>query len=127
METTHFMTRGRWLVYLRVKLKSLTAEAKIIRREQRRLSRWKGDEADQTRNGLWYHRKYVVGVEARLTLIAYGYLRGKAYREIEQKAEKAIDWKRVEAMVKKYATTQQRADFAEWVAVATGTAETVTV
>lgn len=66
------------IVYLKVKVKSLEAEAKIIRLEER-----KHRKDDAIRNGLTQHRKTVVRIEQRATLLAYGFLRGKAYREIE--------------------------------------------
>ena len=95
---------------LKVKIKSLAAEARIIRLEEqrakgRRLSdagpRVK-DEAkgyvvrndkhyevkgrdDELREDLHRHRIDVVQVEARLALLAYGFLRGRLYAQLERK------------------------------------------
>jgi hypothetical protein len=40
--------------------------------------------------------------EARATLVAYGFLNGLSYDEIEQSSYKEPKWDRVRAMVKKY-------------------------
>jgi hypothetical protein len=100
-------------VYLKVKLKSLAAEARIIRLEESRNKHF--------RNGLSYHRRTVVRQEARLTLLAYGFVRGKAYEQIE-KSERQPDWDRVKKMIEKYgvceggreARERQLAAFEAW-------------
>lgn len=81
------------LSYLRVKIKSLAAEAGIIRREERRVARrkaWAKDhqqptEALQTEFfGLQEHRKNEVRSEARSSQIAYAFLRQKPYKAMER-------------------------------------------
>ena len=84
--------------YLKVKLKSLAEEARIIRLETKRAKR------ESIRNGLALHRTGVVRREARHTHLAYGFLRGKEYRQIEPKAHIAPDWDKVRKMVEKYGT-----------------------
>lgn len=84
--------------FLKVKIKSLAAEAKIIRQEEFRSNL-------KTRDALYWHRIFVVRKEARATNIAYGILRGKSYNQIEQKAHSEPDWKRVKEMLKKYGSS----------------------
>lgn len=81
--------------YLKVKVKSLAEEARIIRREEhaaKRQYRWAKNqqgaeeiytEAHNTFWGLRHHRTYDVRNEARAAHIAYGYLRGLEYSMIE--------------------------------------------
>ena len=83
-------------VYLKVKLKSLAAEAKIIRKETQRA------KLRSIKHGLYAHRIGVVRPEARYTHLAYGFLRGREYQQIEKKAHIAPNWKRVRKMVQKY-------------------------
>ena len=66
-----------------MKIKSLAEEARIIRREE---SRYKGPiwGPTETRNSLHNHRTYDVRNEARASLLAYGFLRGKTLTQIEK-------------------------------------------
>lgn len=81
---------------LRVKLKSLAEEARIIRREERRAWGVLRDELHQ-------HRVRQVRSEARHTHLAYGFLRGKTYQQIEPSGSYTLpDWNSVAAMLKKY-------------------------
>lgn len=66
-----------------MKIKSLAEEARIIRREE---SRYKGPiwGPTETRNSLHNHRTYDVRNEARASLLAYGFLRGKTLTQIER-------------------------------------------
>ncbi len=84
--------------YLKVKIKSLAAEAKIIRLETKRAKR------ASIKDGLALHRKGIVRFEARHTHLAYGFLRGREYRQIENKAREAPDWAKVRKMIEKYGT-----------------------
>lgn len=109
-------------VYLKVKIKSLAAEAKIIRQEERkwlhsarrlqsritsepncgpglstRLSR-----ACDLLGGLGRHRKFDVREESRASLLAYGFLRGRRYSQMEAKCYEPPRWSRVADLVKKY-------------------------
>lgn len=80
---------------LKVKIKALAAEAKIIRFEERRV-------AGQIREDLYLHRVQVVRREARATHLAYGYLRGRSYQQLEASCVEPPDWKKIESMVKRY-------------------------
>jgi hypothetical protein len=81
-------------VYLKVKIKSLAAEAKIIRTEERKNKK--------ARQGLAEHRRTVVRNEARHSLLAYGFLRGKTYHQLETKCHQEPNWDKVGRMVEKY-------------------------
>ena len=80
---------------LRVKLKSLAAEAKIIRREEQRTHGALRDE-------LAHHRRTVVRSAARHTHLAYGFIRGRTIEQMEKKSHRPYDRDRVEKMVKQY-------------------------
>lgn len=82
--------------YLRVKVKSLAEEARIIRKEETRTY-------GAIRDGLHLHRVGVVRYEARATHLAYGLIRGRALERIE-KSDSRTDhlWKKVRAMIEKY-------------------------
>lgn len=86
-------------IYLKVKIKSLAEEARIIRREehlakQRKEYGWV--------NSLCEHRKAIVRPEARATQLAYAFLRGRSYAQVEPKPRTKPSWARVKAMVEKY-------------------------
>ena len=80
---------------LKVKIKSLAEEARIIRREEHRTH---GELRSELRN----HRVIVVRREARVAHVAYGLIRGLAYERIEPGARTAPNWKRVRELCKKY-------------------------
>lgn len=80
---------------LRVKLKSLAEEAKIIRKEE---SRTRGPLRDELR----VHRVTVVRHEARHTHLAYGLIRGRTLEQMEAKSRVAPNWEKVKTMCKKY-------------------------
>jgi hypothetical protein len=81
-------------VCLKVKLKSLAEEARIIRKEEKKNKR--------LRYLLSEHRRGTVRLEARHTHIAYGFIRGKTYEQIEPKCKTPVEWDRVRKMVTKY-------------------------
>jgi hypothetical protein len=81
-------------VFLKVKLKNLAEEAKIIAKEEKR--------NNLLVNELYRHRKDVVGREARNTQLAYCVLRRVPLSRVERKAKTAPDWNRVEKMIFKY-------------------------
>ena len=96
-------------VFLKVKVKSLAAEARIIRREERRFP---GDSS--TRAQLQGHRRDVVRREARHSHLALAYLRGRAYRQVEQTCHRDPDWEAVARMIKKYGPPKHNTGFDEW-------------
>lgn len=86
---------------LKVKIKSLAAESKIIRSEckKHRNARF-GVIADE----LYTHRTWNVRRESRATNLAYAFIRGKDYKTVEAsfRVGHAPDWNKVEQMVIKY-------------------------
>lgn len=100
--------RNQRLVFLRVKIKSLTEEARIIRHETRRAKARKRMERVQRIalvNALTDHRRVGLRVAARRTFIAYGYLRGREYLKIEHENSRELsgtDWREIARMVVKY-------------------------
>jgi len=82
---------------LRVKIKSLAEEARIIRREE---SRSKGGSQEQTE--LHLHRVKDVREEQRVSLLAYAFIRGRTLSETERRSTRDPDWKRVRNLVDKF-------------------------
>lgn len=85
---------------LKVKIKSLAAEAHIIRLEERRAGRSKYPQP--LRSSLREHRVGVVRSEQRLSLLAYAFLRGRPLYAVERKCKAAPDWTRVAKLVEKF-------------------------
>lgn len=91
---------------LRVKLKSLAEEARIIRREELRAH-------GEIREELYRHRIDTVRAEARATHLAYGFIRGLTLEQMEpvrnvgvpadlaELRDKAL-FAKVDVMVRKY-------------------------
>lgn len=107
-------------LHLKVKVASLAAEARIIRKLELRLKR-KGVRGDHpSRMSLSSHRRFVVRRECRLSHLAYGFLRGRPYKAMEAKTHDPLtkaDWDRVAKMVEKYGSGDPRASmqkFEEW-------------
>lgn len=94
--------------YLKVKIKSLAEEARIIRKETKRARKV------SIKNGLALHRKGIVRHEARHTCLAYGFLRGLEYRQMEQKALVAPDWAKVRRMVERYGSHTYWTETESW-------------
>ena len=86
-------------VCLKVKIKSLAAEAKIIRQEERKN---KGDRGAHWRELLKRHRQGIVRNEQRHTLLAYGFIRGRAVEQIEDHCKSDPNWSKVWKMIEKY-------------------------
>ncbi len=95
-------------IELKVKVKSLAAESKIIRLEERRA------QTTDARASLHQHRVGVVRLAARNTLLAYGYLRGRSYRQLEASCKRPPDWSAVEKMIRKYGPPPHNTSFEEW-------------
>lgn len=85
---------------LKVKLKSLADEARIIRFEE-------GRTRGAIRDELYLHRKGVVRYETRATHIAYGMVKGVPLERIEQPVQPrdAALWKKVHSMIERYGPT----------------------
>lgn len=101
------------MLQLKIKLKSLAAEARIIKTQERKMRGPKWGPSYQ-RSLLRQHRLDVIRPECRATHLAYGYLRGHPIDRIEPCAKSEPDWGRVVSMIKKYGTIQQVKDFDSW-------------
>ena len=99
-------------VYLKIKIKSLGAEARFIRKEERKTLKqgryWLHKEPPVaaehygTYNSLRRHRVFDLRKEARSTYLAYGFLRGVPYERIEAPNSSNPNWDAVQRMVEKY-------------------------
>ena len=73
----------------------MAEESRIIRKEEKKC-------VDPLRERLYWHRIYKVRREARATHLAYAYLNGRKYREVERMCYALPDVKKIESMVKRY-------------------------
>ena len=98
------------ILALKIKLKHLAEEARIIKHQEQKMrgKNW-GEHSAYFRE----HRIHGVRPECRATHIAYGFLRGRTYEQIEGSAKPILDymykdnlWKRVSMMVRMYGTEQ---------------------
>lgn len=102
---------------LKVKIKSLAAEAQIIRLEEKR-----SKPGSQQQCELHQHRVTDVRSEQRCALLAYAFLRGIPRNRCEAASKKQPDWDRVAKLVEKFGTAawdkaakqEQAARFADW-------------
>lgn len=114
-------------IHLKVKIASLAAEARIIRRYENRLLKklrkipnWPDEgKPDEIRafGTLRYHRKWDVRREARSSCLAYGFLRGRSYKALEKTCRHSPDWKRVESIINSFSVGDKRdvaQRFSEW-------------
>jgi hypothetical protein len=113
--------------HLKIKIKSLAAEARIIRAEEQKLKRRirrskklrrilrkggtlkgkpltpeRAEELGLEVHQLKVHRKSDVREEARHSLLAYGYMRGTPYKNIEQRCEECPSSGRIASMVNRF-------------------------
>lgn len=94
---------------LKVKALSLSAEAVIIRRLERKLAKarsaWNRSQNVHVRDkflSLQHHRKQVVRPEARATHLARMFLKGLDYLQVENKCNEAPNWKKVLELILRY-------------------------
>lgn len=94
---------------LRVKVKHLAEEAKIIRKEEKRTN---GD----TREWLYLHRIHSVRPECRATHIAYAFAKGTALKKVEKYPSEIPSsvWARVAKMVNLYSNRSTN-EYKEWI------------
>lgn len=86
---------------LKVKIKSLAEEARIIRKEEARTFGYLRDE-------LHVHRVTVVRRAARHAILAYAVVRGVDLTKVEPIRYTEPNWADVEKMVRKYGSIEQR-------------------
>ena len=96
--------------HLKVKIKTLAAEARIIRIEERRA------HTPEARMGLADHRKGIVRHVARHALLAYGFLRGMKYHRMEARCTPGYepDWAQVAKVAKRFGGAWDQDVFDEW-------------
>lgn len=110
-------------IHLKVKIKSLAEEARIIRKEERKLkgqisrtsSEYPEDikeKRDQVIN-LVHHRKGVVGHEARHTHLAYAIFRGTPYHKLELKCREKPIFRKIKEMAHRFGASEE--DVTNWV------------
>lgn len=87
---------------LKVKLKSLAEESRIIRIEERRT---RGELRDE----LSWHRRMDVRLETRATHLAYGLIKGRALERIEKPVLPRGEpvWKKVRSMIDRYGPVEK--------------------
>lgn len=96
--------------YLKVKVKSLAAEARIIRKEEGK------SKNIEVRLGLQCHRTYDVRREARAALLAYACVRGVPYSCIEKSSKTEPSWTRIQKLYEKYGDRDLRfTSYSEWI------------
>lgn len=106
-------------VYLKIKIKSLAAEAAIIRQEENRCRRSQAyakahdNEADKeqwglTRFGLASHRRFEVRPESRHAGLAYGFLKGRSYAQMEVWCHEAPDFERIAKLAERFGEGDRR-------------------
>lgn len=94
---------------LKVKVKHLAEEARIIKKEEKRSG---GD----TRNWLYLHRIYGVRPECRASHIAYAFAKGISLEKVEKyPGEIPLDvWVRSTKMVRLYSNKSMK-DYKNWI------------
>jgi len=110
--------------YLRVKIKSLAEESKIIKDEMARVSkRLRHAQVEETQDRLRYqmisldiHRRMDVRSAARHSLLVYALLRDKPYKLLEEKCHTPPSMKRIAKEAERFGAKHD--DIEKWVAEA---------
>lgn len=87
-------------LFLKINIKALAAEARIIRHHEKRT------KDPELRAALANHRRVKVRRTARFALLAYGFIRGRKYQEIEARVRKPLthdNWHTVEKVARRFA------------------------
>ena len=87
------------LQHFKVKINTLAAEARIIRQAERKACK-RGLEV--RRRSLHEHRVDHVRVHARHNHLAYGFLRGVEYQDMEHRCHEKPDWTKVKDHAKTF-------------------------
>jgi len=114
------------ITHLRVKVKSLVAESRIIRAEANRIKartarkKKKGllTDDDVSRMGMvkWgldHHRKTVVRHHTRYNMLAYGMLRGVSYERMEKECGHKPNFSKIAIIARRFGGTKK--DVEAWV------------
>lgn len=99
-------------IQLRIKILSLADETRHIRRWEGRLKRAARHHpaAKETFWSLREHRRGVVSEEARHTLLAFGFLRGLAYKAMEPLRYSDPEWPAIFTMAQRYGNLKTSED-----------------
>ena len=101
------------LTNLKIKLKALGAESRIIRHEElkRRGKNWamKGTQ-------FYFHRVGQLRKTIRENHLAYGFLKGRTYRQLEQHPKTSPNWNNVLKHIERFSVSSsvQRESFVKW-------------
>lgn len=123
--TLYLSWRNPMNVHLKIKIMSLAAEAQIIRSQTRKMLKWARRAQDAQKKALAYerfsstdlHRKLIVRKECRAANLAYGFLRGRGYRQMETKSYEDPLWEKVLGMIERFGEGDKRdlrQRFSEW-------------
>lgn len=104
LDTTNRTTAAK--AKLKIKVKHLAEEARIIRREAQ-------NHRGALRHDLKQHKVLVVRPEARATQLVYAFLKGRTYEQVEGLAKSEPQWYRCIKMVERYALGEMQR-FLEW-------------
>lgn len=114
--------------YLKIKVVSLADEARRIRHDQNKrlfeAARARVDDKPERTeyhvknySGLHHHRVEVVRREARAANLAYAFVHGYAYGDVERFAWEEPDWNKIMKLVARYGEDDERMEkFKAWVA-----------
>ena len=96
-------------IALKIKVKHLAEEARIIRKEEQK-------SAGDLRNWLYLHRINDVRSECRATHIAYAFAKGKALKQVEKYPQDIpiTVWSRVTRMVTSYSGKSNQ-EYKNWI------------
>lgn len=101
-------TKRKAIHTLRVNIKSLSYESRIIREEIQ-----KARDPD-IKNSLYLHKIRNVREESRTTQLAMAAIKGIPYCQIEKYARQAPDWKRILTKCNKHATSMVNSCILRW-------------
>ncbi|MCH9735849.1 MAG: hypothetical protein K0U78_15075 [Actinomycetia bacterium] len=90
--------------FLKIKLKNLAEESRIIRQKEKKL---RGPNWGSKSNFFREHRVRVVRHEARHSHVIYGYLRGLEYKQIESNPKTELDSKTLKRILKSFSRSYE--------------------
>lgn len=100
------------LIHLQIKIKSLAAEALIIRAKAKSLMRLpRPAENSKIKHRLDLHRTTVVRPHARVNHLAYGLLRGVPYEVMESKCNEPPSFDRVASIARRFGGEPERVEY----------------
>ena len=104
--------------HLKIKIVNLADEARTIRKEERKALEAAREEGTSDLYNVYFglreHRTGIVRNAARTNLLAYGFLRGRSYAQMEQKTSEAPDFYQVFKVVKRFGTPEDLLRWETW-------------